>query len=118
MSLKQTAGIQRMSAYRMYFRTSYSMIPCRLDFQADDDVAAIRIARALFTCSDVCQSFELWQGAREIHAQQPHHPRANLIEAHQRLTIETEEAVSQSLSLIARSQCLIETLDRVKSKAP
>lgn len=110
-----------MSAYRMYFRTSYSMSPCRLHFQADDDVAAIRIARALFTCSDVCQSFELWQGAREVHAQQPHHPRAklsDLIEAHQRLTIETEEAVSQSLWLIERSQCLIETLDRVKSKAP
>ena len=43
----------------------------REDFPADDDVAAIRIARALYdACSDVCEAFELWQGKREIRAAQ------------------------------------------------
>jgi hypothetical protein len=65
----------------------------REDFQADDDVAAIGIARVLYdACSDVCEAFALWQGRREIRgAQQPHHATvrlADLIEAHQRVTID------------------------------
>ena len=108
-----------MTAYRMYFLVD-DETRGRQDFQADDDVAATGIARVLFgTCSDICDSFELWQGRREIDAQQPHHSRANLfdlIEAHQRLTIETEEAISQSRWSIAQSRRLAETLDRLKSK--
>ena len=80
-----------MTAYRMYFPVD-DQTRSRQDFEADDDVVATHIARVLFdTCSDICDSFELWQGRREIHAQQPHHSRANLFdlsEAHQRLTIE------------------------------
>jgi hypothetical protein len=93
----------------------------REDFQADDDVAAIRIARVLYdACSDVCEAFELWQGRREIRAaQQPHHATmrlADLIEAHQRVTLDREEAISQSKGMIARSRRLIATLDRIKPK--
>jgi acetyl-CoA carboxylase carboxyltransferase component len=108
-----------MAAYRMHFLSS-GRISGRQDFEADGDVAAIRIARVLYdTCSDICQSFELWQGKRQIRAQQPHHSRASLtdlIEAHQRVTIDTEEVISQSDWMIARSRRLIETLDRIKSK--
>ena len=93
----------------------------REDFQADDDVAAIRIARVLYdACSDVCEAFEPWQGRREIPgAQQPHHATvrlADLIEAHQRVTIEREETMSQSKGMIARSRRLLATLDGIKSK--
>jgi hypothetical protein len=50
-----------MSAYRAYFRAS-DKICGREDFEADDDVAEIRIARVLYdACSDVCDCFELWQ---------------------------------------------------------
>ena len=108
-------------AYRMYFIVN-DRTHGRQDFRADDDVTAIRIARVLFdACSDICQSFELWHGRREIRAQQPPHSRAkltDLVEAHQRLAIEMEEALSQSYWFIARSRRLIETLDRAKSKAP
>ena len=108
-----------MAAYRMYFLASEG-ITGRQDFEANDDVAAIRIGRVLYdTCSDTCETFELWQGKRQIRAQQPHHSRASLadlIEAHQRVTIDTEEVISQSDWLIARSRRLIETLDRIKSK--
>jgi hypothetical protein len=107
-----------MTAYRMYFLIT-GRIHGRQDFEADDDVAAIRIARVLYdTCSDVCESFELWQGKRQIRAQQAHHSRASLadlIEAHQRVTIETEEVISQSDWVIAQSRRLIETLDQMKS---
>src|SRR5215470_10726250 len=108
-----------MAAYRIYF-VGPGRISGRQEFDADEDVAAIRVARVLYdTCSDICQSFELWQGKRQINAQQPHHSRASLtdlIEAHQRVTIDAEEVISQSRWMIARSRRLIETLDRIKSK--
>jgi hypothetical protein len=101
----------------MYFRTT-GKIHGREDFDADDDVAAIRIARVLYdTCSDVCDSFELWQGARQLRARQPHHQRASLadlIEAHQRVTLDTEDRICRSRWRIAQSQRLIQALDLSK----
>ncbi|MBV8892767.1 MAG: hypothetical protein JO266_12495, partial [Acidobacteria bacterium] len=103
-----------MSTYRIQFLAT-GKICGRQDFEADDDVAAIRIARVLYdTCSDICQSFKLWQGKRHIPAQLPHHQKANLadlIEDHQRMTIETEEIISQSKWMIAHSRRLTYTLD-------
>jgi hypothetical protein len=109
-----------MSAYRMYFQTR-GQIHGREDFEADDDVAAIRIARVLYdTCSDVCNGFELWQGKRQLRARQPHHLKASLddlIEAQQRVAVETEQHISESRWIIAQSRRLIEVLDRAKSPA-
>ena len=106
-----------MSPYRMYFQI-HGRTRGRDDFEANDDVAAVRIARVLYDmCSDVCDAFELWQGKRLIPAQQAHHQKANLadlIEAHQRVAIEREEYISQSRWMIARSKRLIETLNRTK----
>ena len=109
------------TAYQIFFLAD-GRTQCREDLQAEDDVAAIRIARVLYdACSDVCEAFELWQGRREIRAaQQPHHATArlaDLIEAHQRVTIDREEAISQSKGMIARSRRLIATLDEIKSRA-
>jgi hypothetical protein len=104
----------------MYFQTK-GQIHGREDFEADDDVAAIRIARVLYgTCSDVCNGFELWQGKRQLRARQPHHQKASLddlIEAHQYVAIETEQRISESRWIIAQSRRLIEVLDRAKSPA-
>jgi hypothetical protein len=106
--------------YRMYFRMT-GQIHGREDFEATDDVAAIRIARVLyFMCSDVCDGFDLWQGKRQLRARQPHHQKASLadlIEAHQQVAIETEEHLCESRWLIAESRRLIEELDRGKSAA-
>ena len=104
-----------MTSYRMYFLAS-ERIEGRQDFEADEDIAAIRIARVLHdACSDICQSFELWQGTRQIRAQHQQTDHfAELIEDHQRLTINTEELISQSDWRIARSRRLIETLDQIK----
>ena len=116
------AGAEGMTTtYRMYFFIDHR-IHGQEDFQADDDVAAIRIARVLYdACSDVCEAFELWQGTREIRdAKQAYHATAqlaDLIEAHQRVTIDSEEAIKDSKWMIARSRRLIETLDGIKSKA-
>jgi hypothetical protein len=57
----------------MYFQIN-GKIRGRDDFEANDDIAAVRIARVLYdTFSDVCDAFELWQGKRLITAQQAHH---------------------------------------------
>jgi len=110
-----------MSAYRMYFLI-WGQIQGREDFEAADDVAAIRIAGVLYdTCSDVCDGLDLWQGKRQLHARQPHHQKASLsdlIEAHQRVAIQKEEDISQSRWMIARSRRLIEALDRAGDIAP
>jgi hypothetical protein len=109
-----------MSAYRICFRIQDN-VHGRENFEADDDVTAIRIARVLYdACSDVCDGFELWQGKREIHARQPHHQRANLVdltEALQNVALETEEHICKSRWMIAQSRCLIQILDRSKSAA-
>jgi hypothetical protein len=106
-----------MTAYRMYFYI-IGEIHGRQDFEADGDVAAIRIARVLYdTCSDTCDSFGLCQGGRQLPAQQPHHQKANLadlIEDHQLAAIETEETISQSKWIIAHSRRLLDTLDRMR----
>lgn len=108
-----------MLTYRMYFRT-VGQIYGRQDFKADNDVAAIRIARILYdSCSDVCDGFEVWQGERQIRARKPHRKAnlADLTEAHQRVALETEERISESRWMIAQSQRLIEILDASKSAA-
>jgi hypothetical protein len=109
-----------MSAYRMYFLIM-GQIQGREDFEAADDVTAIRIAGVLYdTCSDVCDGFDLWQEKRQLRARQPYHQTASLtdlIEAQQRVAIQKEEDISQSRWMIARSRRLIEALDRAKSAA-
>jgi hypothetical protein len=109
-----------MLTYRIYFRTARQILG-REDFEANDDVAAIRIAHVLYdTCSDVSDSFELWQEQRKLRARQAHHWKASfddLIEADQRVVIEREECISHSRWLIARSRRLIEALDAAKPAA-
>jgi hypothetical protein len=113
-------GVPAMLTYRMYFRTA-GQIYGRQDFEADNDVAAIRIARVLYdSCSDISDSFELWQAKRQIRARQPHHQKADLadlIEAHQRVALETEERISESRWIIAQSQRLLQILEASKSAA-
>jgi hypothetical protein len=102
----------------MYFRTS-GKIRGREDFEVVGDVAAVRIARVLYdTCSDVCDSFELWQGTRQLRPRQQHYPYARLAElsdAHQRVVLDKEVTISDSRWLIAESRRLIETLERAKA---
>jgi hypothetical protein len=118
MKKRSDVGIYRMC---FWFKDHHSHIHGREDFKADDDAAAIRIAHILQqACSDVCDNFELWQGARQIPMPQARHHIASLddlIEAHQNVVIEKEELISQSRWMISRSRHLIEELNRAKSAA-
>jgi len=51
--------------YRLYFRDQYRRIVCRLDLTSRADRYAAMLAEVLATiCSDQCDTFEVWQGAR------------------------------------------------------
>jgi hypothetical protein len=53
--------------YRIYFRHRREGIVGRDDFEAEDDRAALGFGETLCdACSDVCDSFELWQGVRHL----------------------------------------------------
>jgi len=101
-----------MAEYRMYFLVA-DRIGAREDFQADNDIDAIRIAQVLCdACSDTCDSFELWKENRKVDAAQGSQPMslAELTQAHQHLVLETEEAIIESDWIIAQSKRLIERL--------
>jgi CheY-like chemotaxis protein len=66
----QMAG--RPVSYRIYFRDHEGLTAGRHDFYASDDDAAMVIAALLCdACSDVCETFELWDGTRISLLPQP-----------------------------------------------
>src|SRR5215471_163044 len=106
-----------MADYRMYFLAT-DRIEAREDFQADNDIDAIRIAQVLCdACSDRCDTFELWKEKRKVDTAQESQPvrLAELTRAHQQLVLETEEAILESDWIIAQSKRLIE---RLKTRRP
>ena len=67
-----------MASYRMYFLTC-GRIRAAENFEADYEIDAIRMARALWdACSDVCEAFELWQGPRLVRTRPPPYRGASL----------------------------------------
>jgi len=97
----------------MYFLAS-GRIRAAEEFDAGSDINAIRIARALCdACSDMCETFELWQAARLIRTRPPPYrgvTLSDLSEAQQGIVIEREEAIRASHWALARSRRLIEAL--------
>ena len=108
-----------MAAYRIYFTTPLGSILGRHDFDADDDAAAIRVARTLFdACSDSCAALDLWQGTRRIRVPHPHRSLglADLSEDLQEIAVKTEEMIVRSEWAIAGSRRLIERLEVAKQQ--
>jgi hypothetical protein len=106
-----------MADYRMYFLVA-DRIGAREDFQADNDIDAIRIAQVLRNaCSDRCDTFELWKEKRIVDTARGSQPVsfAELTQPHQQLVLETEEAILKSDWIIAQSKTLIERIERQKT---
>jgi len=97
----------------MYFLAS-GRIRAAEEFDAGSDINAIRTARALCdACSDMCETFELWQATRLIRTRPPPYrgvTLSDLSEAQQGIVIEREEAIRASHWALARSRRLIEAL--------
>jgi hypothetical protein len=106
-----------MADCRMYFLVA-DHIRARENFEADDDIDAIRIAQVLCdACSDSCDSFELWQKQRKVDNAQESQllSLAELTQAHQQTAVETEETILKSDWTIAQSKRLIEPIERLKT---
>lgn len=107
-----------MSTYRIYFRDQRGWICGRQDFEAEAEPAAIRIARDLAdACSDVCRSFELWNGHRLIYEPCDIGEACRLNARHQEIVVRTEEMIRWSNWHIAKSKRLLERLDAAKAPA-
>ena len=108
-----------MATYRLYLLDAARAIICREDFEAERDVDAIRIARAVYSaCADVCKGFDLWEGARRVPTRQSSQGWPvrldSLIEEHQQIVIETEEGILQSGWRVAESRLLIYRLNEAR----
>jgi hypothetical protein len=101
--------------FRIYFRHRVNGIVGRDEFEAEDDGAALAFAEVLCdACSDVCDSFELWQGVRLVGAcnggdcAKLDAPQLNA--KTQTAAAEHEERLLDSKWAIARSRRLLERL--------
>jgi DNA-binding response OmpR family regulator len=117
---RQMAG--GLIMYRVYFRDKEGLTAGRHDFGAHNDDSAMMIATLLCdACSDVCDAFELWDGTRRINVAGQGRPiifTAEQINARaQESLVEGEIAIRDSAWLIARSQRLLEQIQRLTDKA-
>ena len=102
-----------MKTYRIYFFGDRV-----INGRHDNDTSGLQIAHALFdACSDNCQSFELWQGARMVYVPRTYRQMSftEMSAAHQQAVIETEETLAQSRWNVAKSRRLLE---RLKDSSP
>ena len=108
-----------MKWYRVYLYDGAGAFQGRDDFEAGDDLAAMVIAENLCdACSDLCETFELWDGVRRVDASFSKLPRPSVRAGQITFTaqaslIRCEEAMRNSHWAVARSQRLIERLDRL-----
>jgi DNA-binding response OmpR family regulator len=115
----QVAG--RGISYRIYFRDKEGLTAGRHEFYATDDDAAMMIATLLCdACSDVCETFELWDGTRRVDMSIEQKPAltAEQINAHaQESAVQSEIAIRDSEWLIAQSQRLSERIQKLTDEA-
>ena len=105
-----------VGSYRIYFRSRGGAILGRDDFDAKDDDTAMNIAESLCrACSDMSDSFELWQSTRRVDSHVDGarlNVNAEALNAQtQELVVIVEERLLQSRWAIARS---IELLKRTR----
>jgi hypothetical protein len=94
----------------------------RLEFFADDDEEALENGSLLFeACSDVCSSYELWNGSQLLIRGRPAGaPTAlqTLSEARQSQMLQMEESLHSSRWCITRSNRLADAIDTVRKDRP
>ena len=111
-----------LAFYRVYFRSHAGTILGRDDFEAEDDRSAQAIAESLGdACSDISQSFDLWQGARRVVTVRnavsgPEAGARGLNNQVLMRVIERQKILQRSGWAVARSTRLLERLERAGSK--
>ena len=109
-----------MGPYRLYLYGGGD-IRGRHDFDAEDDVGAVKVAELLFeACSDRCSAWELWQGARVVHiSPKPCLPPLALgyvTHRMQQSVLDSEELILCSKWAIATSRRLLDRYQDLRSR--
>ena len=106
-----------MKWYRVDFYGISGSFQGRHEFEAGDDLTAMMVAEHLCdACSDICESFELWDGVRRVDtsfSRMPHPavPLEQISLAAQNSIIKSEDAIRRSHWAIARSERLAERIN-------
>jgi len=108
------------ASYRLYLRR-FGEIACRHEFTAEDDTRAQEFAELLAeAASDVCDTFEVWQGGRVVlgpqRAQRQGEGKACSFVPDS--IVAAAEAVLESGWAAARSRLLLSRLEAWKKKRP
>jgi len=109
-----------MASYRVYFQDRDRKIVGRDDFDVADDMRAMIVARKLRdACSDRCTTFELWDGARQVHTLPREIAVRNLEEIAAELettVLKREMAIRDGNWMIADSSLLVERIGQLLEK--
>lgn len=102
------------ATYRLYFWDPDGRIVGREDFGAPGDREAMAVAAVLCdACSDVCASFELWQGTRRLDTEARRRTSAEALDrVIQDEAARVEERLKDSRWLVAKSRRLLELTAR------
>jgi len=110
-----------MVRYRMYLVDRFGKFRWPHDLNAQNDGDALALVHAMqHACSDMPVTMELWQGARRIPGVSGKTPSAlketweDMLARRQEALLETEEALSNSGTAIARSRRLQERIEDTK----
>src|SRR4249919_1921130 len=102
-----------MAWFRLFLRNNKGSIVGRSDFHANDEASGLRIAsRIAEACSDACAGYELLQDGRLVTSASAMagRPETDLTEFEQKIAIDAEIALRDSVWAVNESQRLIATL--------
>ncbi|MGH7090710.1 MAG: hypothetical protein ACREFQ_17580 [Stellaceae bacterium] len=103
-----------MAAYRLYLHSKRQGIVGRQDMEASDDAAALWIgSRICDACSDMCDEFEVWAGARRLHPKSRPPTAVDIRDGSHKRLVEVEERLQRSEWAIAHSRRLLARLAEV-----
>jgi len=102
-----------MAWFRLFLRNNKGSIVGRSDFHADDEASGLRIAyRIAESCSDACAGYELLQDGRLVASASAAvgRPETDLTEFEQKIVVDAEIALRDSVWAVNESRRLIATL--------
>jgi hypothetical protein len=108
-----------MKWYRVYLYSESGSFQGRDEYEAEDDRAAMAIAEMLCdACSDMCETFEVWDGVRRVDPSFSKLPCPSVSAEQvgamaQASLLRREEAMRDSHWAVARSKRLIERMEHL-----
>jgi hypothetical protein len=110
-----------MKWYCIYLYSASGSMLGRNEFEAEDDRSAMAVAEHLWdACSDVSQSFELWDGLRRVDSEFsrmtcPSVSAEQVMMASQLSLVQREEVLRRSFWALARSERLLQRIRELQS---